>query len=360
MRNLRSEIIVTERQNHPPLEGSRNFYMNQGFDSYVGRIAPSPTGAQHLGNARTYLLAWLIAQVNDGKLLLRIEDLDTPRTKVGATKQIFEDLRWLGLTWDSTVLDQTVDHVVQSERVGRHIEILEQLKSLELVYPCTCTRKEVEESSSAPHESTVSQAAPLDGVVYPGRCSYRRAGDAAELDRLEAKYAWRFRFGEEVISWGDDFAGIQSLHPKSQLGDFVVARNYGPPAYQLAVVVDDHDCGVNHVVRGDDLIYSTYRQLAIYKALGWQAPNWFHVPLVVGNDGRRLAKRHGDTRLITLKEHGVSAQDLIGQLAHSLGIIPAPRRLEILELRQLVLADPEWLRRIPKSPVQIPISGWLK
>lgn len=353
--------------------------------SYVGRIAPSPTGAQHLGNARTYLVAWLLAKANSGRLLLRIEDLDTPRTKVGATEQIFEDLHWLGILWDSTDIagsrEQLHGHmdvenvrklpgfVVQSDRVDRHRFVLEKLKEAELVYPCTCSRKEIEESSSAPHESPRSAAGeeavsqpridhPLDGTVYPGFCSHRTAADAERLEQEGKKYAWRFRFAEGAYRWTDAFAGEQSLDPKSQLGDFVVARNYGPPAYQLAVVVDDHDSGVNQVVRGDDLIYSTYRQLAIYDALQWQPPSWFHVPLVVGDDGRRLAKRHGDTRLVSLKNAGMSNRELLGLLAHSLQLISEPHPIDLVELKTIVCADPGLLQRIPKRSVRIPLGPY--
>ncbi len=325
--------------------------------SYIGRIAPSPTGAQHLGNARTYLLAWLLAQRHQGKLLLRIEDLDTPRTKSGASTLILEDLRWLGLTWDADLsLPSPTEcaYVIQSQRTTRYAEVLNHLKALELVYPCTCTRSEIEQSASAPHEDSNSFPPPLDGTVYPGTCSERKVEDARWLDAQGATYAWRFRFPkEELFAWHDDFAGLQTLIPSRQLGDFVIARSYGPLAYQLAVVVDDHDSGINHVVRGDDLIYSTYRQLALYRAIGWEPPRWFHVPLVVGPDGKRLAKRHGDTRLVTLREQGFDVKRLIGILAVSLGLLERFREMDALELKDIVLADPEAWNRIPRHAVEI-------
>lgn len=158
------------------------------------------------------------------------------------------------------------------------------------------------------------------------------------------------------MKWVDEFSGAQSLCPELELGDFVVARSYGPPAYQLAVVADDHDSGVSHVVRGDDLIYSTYRQIALYESFGWSPPKWFHVPLVIGTDGKRLAKRHGDTRLSTLREHGYSPAEILGYLAWSLDLIPEFRPLPLGELALLVKNDPDLLKRIPHRPVQIELA----
>lgn len=311
--------------------------------SYIGRLAPSPTGAQHLGNARTYLVAWLHARSHGGKLLLRIEDLDTPRTKIGAENQIFTDLEWLGLDWDSHGGD--LGFVRQSDRTNRYTEVLEFLKQRELVYPCTCSRSEIEEAASAPHESF------LDGVVYPGNCSGHQVSDAARFDSQGLKYAWRFRFAKEsLVEWVDHFAGKQELIPARALGDFVVARNYGPVAYQLAVVVDDHDAEISHVVRGNDLIYSTYRQLAIYEALGWQAPQWIHVPLVVGSDGRRLAKRHGDTRLSSYRDLGTCPEALLGALAGSLALNPQGTPMTAQQILERVSGTPDWLLRIPAEP----------
>ncbi|XZE20436.1 tRNA glutamyl-Q(34) synthetase GluQRS [Pirellulaceae bacterium SH449] len=311
--------------------------------SYIGRLAPSPTGAQHLGNARTYLVAWLHARSQNGKLLLRIEDLDTPRTKTGAENQIFTDLEWLGLDWDSDGHD--LGFVRQSDKWKRYTEVLEYLKQRELVYPCTCSRSEIDEAASAPHESF------LDGVVYPGSCARYQVSDAARFDSQGLKYAWRFRFTKDsLVDWVDLLAGKQELIPSRALGDFVVARNYGPVAYQLAVVVDDHDAEISCVVRGNDLIYSTYRQLAIYEALGWRAPQWIHVPLVVGLDGRRLAKRHGDTRLSSYRDRGTPPETLLGALASSLGITRQDRPMTAQQILEQVRGTPGWLPRIPAEP----------
>ncbi len=286
-------------------------------DLYVGRLAPSPTGAQHLGNARTFLIAWLLCRSADGKLLLRIEDLETPRIKSWATQQAKDDLKWLGLDWDSrTDADSEIEEpFVQSQRITRYGEILRMLIDCEAVYPCTCTRSEIDSMAAAPHEST------MDGPVYPGTCSDRKATYSDELHRNGIAFAWRFRMPNRRLHFTDAFRGQQSLDaPDRALGDFVVARMNGTFAYQLAVVIDDHDTGVNQVVRGDDLVLSTYRQLAIYQHLGWETPTFCHLPLVVGIDGRRLAKRHGDTRLATLRDAGIDPAAIVGYLAFQSGI----------------------------------------
>ncbi len=301
------------------------------------RLAPSPTGAQHVGNARTFLVAWLLARCVDAELLLRIEDLDTPRTKTWARDQIIEDLRWLGLDWDVEVPDA-------SQRTDRYEEVLASLRRDGRIYPCTCTRSEIELAASAPHEST------LDGAIYPGTCRHHTAEDARRFDEQGMKYAWRFRLPEGTIQWRDELHGVQSLDASQYLGDFIVERNYGGAAYQLAVVVDDHDQAIGRVVRGDDLIYSTFRQLALHSALGWSLPQYLHVPLVVGSDGRRLAKRHGDTRLSTLREQNVAPKRLVGYLAWSLGLVEHPTAIEPRALCELVRNRPGWQSTISKEP----------
>ena len=269
-----------------------------------GRLAPSPTGAQHVGNARTYLIAWLSARSQGLKLSLRIEDIDSPRIKVGAAKQVEEDLKWLGLEWDD-------GPVVQSDRLPLYEAALEELKRQELVYPCTCTRGDVAAAASAPH-------AEHEGPVYPGTCAGRRAADAERLIDEEKLFAWRFRVTDSP-TFVDGFAGEVKIDLKQTGGDFVVWKSAGTPAYQLAVVADDIEMGITEVVRGDDLLPSTPRQLLLYQALGKAPPRFVHVPLVVGVDGRRLAKRHGDTRLSMLRDSGVTQERLVGVLAKSCG-----------------------------------------
>ena len=269
----------------------------------TGRLAPSPTGAQHVGNARTYLVAWLSARARGGAVRLRIEDIDSPRVKPGAAAEAVRDLRWLGLDWDG-------EPVVQTTRLAHYAAALDALARHEMVYPCTCTRSDIAAAASAPHAT--------DEVTYPGTCAHRRAADAVALTAAGKPFAWRFRVTESP-TYPDLFAGEQRIDLTQAGGDFVVWKTQGGPAYQLAVVVDDAATGVTEVVRGDDLIPSTPRQLLLYRALGLAAPRFAHVPLVVGEDGRRLAKRHGDTRLAALRAAGVTPEALVGLLAWSCG-----------------------------------------
>jgi glutamyl-tRNA synthetase len=272
----------------------------------VTRLAPSPTGSQHLGNARTYLISWLFARASDGRVLLRIEDIDSPRVKPQAAKEAIDDLRWLGLDWDGEPVTQTL-------RLPLYEAALEKIKAAELVYPCTCTRSDIERAASAPHPEGAEPP-------YPGTCSARCVADAATIDR---SYAWRFRVND-TPQFEDVFLGRVNLDLRRDGGDFVVWKLAGSPAYQLAVVVDDAATGVTHVIRGDDLVSSTPRQLLLYQALGLRPPRFAHLPLVVGADGRRLAKRHGDTRLSAMRQAGVTPDRIVGMLAWSCGWLNSP------------------------------------
>jgi glutamyl-tRNA synthetase len=294
----------------------------------VTRLAPSPTGAQHLGNARTYLIAWLLARQAGGRVVLRIEDIDSPRVKAGAAEQAIADLRWLGLDWDA-------GPIVQTDRMPLYESALARLRERELVYPCTCTRSDVERAASAPH---------LDGgeVMYPGTCAGRTAADAGHL--AGRPFAWRFRVGD-VPAFDDLVRGPMSFSRDEIGGDFVVWKAHSGPAYQLAVAVDDADHGIAVVVRGDDLLTSTPRQLLLYRALGLNPPRFAHVPLVVGPDGRRLAKRHGDTRLSSLRAAGVRAKQLIGLLAWSCDWQSEPAPIPAAKLIPLFRLD-----SIPAKP----------
>jgi glutamyl-tRNA synthetase len=293
-----------------------------------GRLAPSPTGAQHVGNARTYLIAWLLARSRNASLALRIEDIDSPRIKPGASDLILDDLRWLGLDWDG-------QPIVQSTRLPIYEDTLRRLRERELVYPCTCTRTDVVQAASAPHLEH-------EGPPYPGTCSHRRSGDAETLTGRPV--AWRFR-GTDSPPFVDEVRGPLRIAGDGLGGDFVVWKSAGTPAYQLAVVVDDAEMGITEVVRGDDLVASTPRQLLLYQALGWTPPRFAHVPLVVGPDGRRLAKRHGDTRLITLRAAGVRSEALVGLLAWSCGWLPRPEPVTPRDLLPAFRLD-----AVPRNP----------
>lgn len=277
----------------------------------VGRLAPSPTGAQHLGNARTYLAAYWSALKQRAHLMLRIEDIDSPRVKPWAMQQAVDDLTWLGIEWHEGP-DKPADHspYIQSERSADYAEAIDRLVKADRVYPCTCTRNDIANAASAPHDG--------DGVVvYPGTCAGWSDGDPVPES---GTYCWRFRVGDDPVRFLDAFAGPQSVVPSTHLGDFPISRKSGDAAYQLAVVVDDAAMGVSEVVRGDDLIDSTFWQLELYDALGHQSPRFVHLPLVVGEDGRRLAKRHGDTRLSHLRDAGIRPDEIVSWAASSFGM----------------------------------------
>ena len=284
-------------------------------DQLRGRLAPSPTGALHLGNARSFLVAWLSIRSRGGAVVMRMEDLDHPKVKAGAAQQAYDDLRWLGLDWDEGP-DCGGAHApyVQSERVELYREALGKLQKSGLVYPCVCSRSDVEAAQSAPHAGE-------DGLRYSGTCrgrfsSFAEASAALPEGRLPA---WRFRVENEVVSFVDGFCGEQHQNVAEAVGDFALARHEYGAGYMLAVVVDDAAMGITEVLRGDDLLATTHRQILLYKALGLECPKFVHVPLVVGSDGRRLAKRHGDTRISTLRESGVSAEKIVGLLAYWCG-----------------------------------------
>lgn len=276
-----------------------------GKKRYRGRFAPSPTGLLHLGSARTALVAWLRARQEGGDFVLRVEDLDPPRVVEGAADAILHDLRWLGLDWDEGP-DVGGPHApyVQSERRSYYRAALHELERSGQAYPCTCSRKEIAAIASAPH-------GPDDeGPRYPGTC---RAG-AQHPDRTPSV---RFRMSTPAPSFVDRMFGPTD---GGDPGDFVVMRADGVYAYQLAVVVDDLEMGITEVVRGDDLLSSTSRQIALAHALGQGAPFYLHVPLVLGSDGERLSKRHASTAIRDLRERGDSAETVVGRLAATLGL----------------------------------------
>ncbi|MGN6725925.1 MAG: tRNA glutamyl-Q(34) synthetase GluQRS [Tepidisphaeraceae bacterium] len=299
----------------------------------ITRLAPSPTGALHLGNARTFLATWLHARQRGWSIVLRIEDLDGPRIKPEAADQVLDDLRWLGLDWDGQV-----DY--QSARLDRYRTAIDHLLRTGHAYPCVCTRREIEQAASAPHAE--------DGAaVYPGTCRGRFASIADALAATGRPPALRFPMPDMTFAFRDDFAGPRSFDLTRQLGDFVLAKPEGTPSYQLSVVVDDALAGVTHVIRGEDLLDSVPRQALLYSALGWEdrIPSYIHLPLVLGADGRRLAKRHGDTRLSHYRTLGVSADRLRALLGRWLGL-PG---FDFLSIPQLL--DRFDLARIRREPI---------
>jgi len=295
----------------------------------------------HLGNARTFMIAWLSVRSRGGSLLLRMEDLDHPKNKSGAAAAALDDLRWLGLDWDEGP-DIGGPHApyTQTQRRTRYARALETLRARGLAYPCVCSRRDVESGQSAPHSE--------DGLFYPGLCrgrfaDYEAARRALPPGRLPA---WRFRVPEgENVRFEDGFHGPCAQEVAALSGDFVLARDPDGAGYMLAVVVDDAAMGVTEVVRGDDLLPATPRQLLLYRALDLAPPAFIHVPLVVSEEGRRLAKRHGDTRIGALRAAGLAPEQVIGLLAWWCGWAAWGERLTLREL--LPRFDLATLRREP-------------
>jgi len=279
-----------------------------------GRYAPSPTGTTHLGNASTALLAWLSVRARGGAYVVRMEDLDRPRVVAGSAEGILRDLRWLGLDWDEGPdAGGPYGPYAQSERGAAYHVAFERLRGAGLVYPCFCSRKDIQSAASAPQ-------APGDEALYPGTCRDLAQDEVARRVASGRSHAWRFRVDPAaILPFADRVRGRFEADPGS-IGDFVVRRADGVPAYQLAVVVDDITMKIDEVVRGEDLLASTVRQLLLYRAFGASPPAFAHVPLLLGDDGVRLSKRHRGVTLEELREAGESAEAIVGRLAHRHGL----------------------------------------
>ena len=282
----------------------------------VSRLAPSPTGALHLGNARTFLINWALARNGGWDLLMRIEDLDGPRVKAGAVRQTLETLSWLGLDYDGKVLEQSKD-------LDPYRQAMRGLAEAGLIFACDLTRKEIQQAASAPHGDDHE-------IHFPAELRPSEP-ERFEFDREDRNY--RLITPDEPIEIADAFAGPTVHHPHREVGDFVIWTRRGVPGYQLAVVVDDARQGVTDVVRGDDLLPSAARQVLLYRALGVEPPRFWHLPLVIGEDGKRLAKRHGNTRLARYRDEGVSPERVIGLLAHWCGLCEERREWTARDFR---------------------------
>ena len=289
-----------------------------------GRFAPSPSGRMHLGNLFCALLSYLSVKSRGGEWILRIEDLDTARCRPDYARQVEEDLRWLGLAWDEGGSAGGPDApYFQSERTALYEAALARLRGMGLVYPCFCTRAQLH-AASAPHRE--------DGLtVYPGTCRGLTPEDIARREAAGRKGALRLRVPEETVTFTDGHLGEVTEYLPTDCGDFLLRRSDGLFAYQLAVVVDDAAMGVTEVVRGADLLSSTPRQLLLYELLGWEAPEFYHFPLLLSPDGRRLSKRDGDLGQGALRER-YTPEELIGKLAYLAGQNPGggPRTPEAL------------------------------
>jgi len=300
-----------------------------------GRFAPTPSGPLHVGNLRTALLAWLFARSDGSTLWLRFDDLDAEAVRPEHYRSQADDLAALGLTWDR-------EPVRQSERLPLYRAALAELEATGAVYPCFCSRREIREAAQAPNS-------PLAGHGYPGTCRDLAPAEQTRRRAAGRTPALRLRAAGIVVAFDDRLAGPQ----RHELDDFVVMRNDGTPAYHLVNVVDDHELGIELVVRGDDLLPSAARQLLLARFLGRPEPAQAHVPLVLSPGGERLAKRHGAVGLADRAAAGESPAQVLSFLAASLGlaepgepVTPAqlvPRfRPDALPREPFVL-DPGWL-----------------
>jgi len=294
---------------------------------YRGRLAPSPTGYLHVGHARTFWTAFQRARDAGGKLVMRMEDLDPQRSRQHFAEAAYEDLRWLGIRWQEGP-DRGGPHepYQQSERMPVYLSAWRRLYRGGYLFPCKCSRKDLEAALGAPHEISVAgvrssgKLEPLDDEpIYPGTCR-RNQGYTPQLrgpNQTEhdtpGDMNWRFRVPDgEVIEFEDENLGPQRFVAGVDFGDFAVWRRDGTPSYQLACVADDITMYITEVVRGADLLKSTARQILLYRALGIAPPRWFHCRLVLDQHGRRLAKRYDALSLRALRQQGLTPMNVLG------------------------------------------------
>lgn len=286
--------------------------------NYRGRLAPSPTGYLHLGHARTFWVAQERARAHGGELILRNEDLDAARFKMEFVDAMLQDLRWFGFAWsEGPDCGGPFAPYNQSDRMDFYRAALEKLCAKNVIYPCTCSRKDIQAATRAPHANDD------DEPIYPGTCrwksdEWRVAGDtnrlaaASPVTRHPSRPAsWRFRVPDgETIAFTDGNLGEQNFIAGKDFGDFIVWRGDGVPAYQLACVADDAAMKITEVVRGADLLVSTARQILLYRALNLPAPDFFHCELMLDKTGARLAKRHDSLSLRELRRQGMTPEML--------------------------------------------------
>ncbi|HXW90603.1 MAG TPA: tRNA glutamyl-Q(34) synthetase GluQRS [Terriglobales bacterium] len=286
--------------------------------NYRGRLAPSPTGLLHLGHARTFSIAAERAIEHQGTLVLRNEDLDPERSRPEFVSAMIEDLRWLSILWqEGPDCGGPYGPYSQSQRREHYLAAWRKLRDGGLLYPCTCSRKDLEQAASAPNDFD-------DEPLYPGRC---RARSERAQAREPAGVNWRFKVPDgEMVRFLDRHLGPQHFLAGRDFGDFIVWRRDDVPAYQLAVVVDDAAMRITEVVRGADLVKSTARQLLLYRACGWAPPAFYHTDLVVDEAGIRLAKRHDRLSIRHLRERGWTREQVMGRASSVSGSRCDPRR----------------------------------
>ena len=298
----------------------------------IGRFAPTPSGRLHLGNLLCAMLAYLSARSQGGQFLLRIEDVDIPRCPRALAQQAIDDLRFLGFRWDAPPL-------YQSERSGVYQDVLNRLRREGHVYPCFCTRAQL--------HATVAPNLGDTQFIYPGTCAHLTPEEAAERAQTRAP-AMRLRVPDETIPFTDRVFGAQAENLARDCGDFLLQRSDGLFGYQLAVVVDDALSGVTEVVRGSDLLSSTPRQLWLYRELGLTPPKFYHLPLLLASDGRRLSKRDGDQSLENLRAK-YTPEEIIGKLAFACGLQASPAPTTPQALARTF----DW-SQVPKNDIVLP------
>ncbi|HEX5434211.1 MAG TPA: glutamate--tRNA ligase family protein [Candidatus Angelobacter sp.] len=281
------------------------------LNSYRGRLAPSPTGYLHLGHARTFWAAHQRVRAAAGTLIFRNEDLDYQRSRPEFAVAIHEDLRWLGLKWDEgPQLGGPFAPYEQSRRRTFYLDAWRKLRDGGFIYPCTCSRKDLERALSAPHEDDHE-------VPYPGTCRSRI--DEARDWEFPAGVSWRFQVRDgRTVAFSDNYFGAQHFTAGRDFSDFLIWRRDDIPAYQLAVVVDDAAMHISEVVRGADLLCSTSRQIMLIEALGYSRPQYFHCPLLRDENDHRLAKRYDALSLRTLRTRGADPGELRARFAEQL------------------------------------------
>lgn len=304
-----------------------------------GRFAPSPSGRMHLGNLFCALMAWLPVRAFGGEMVLRIEDLDPDRSKLEYARQIEDDLRWFGLDWDEGgEAGGPCGPYFQSRRQELYRECFARLEEKGLVYPCYCTRSELHDAQ-APHRE--------DGMpVYSGRCRTLSRQERETLAQTR-KPAFRLMVPDREIVFQDGFQGEYRENLRRDCGDFIIRRSDGVFAYQLAVVADDGEMNISQVVRGCDLLDSTPRQLYLYELLGYPAPEFYHIPLMMsGQTGKRLSKRDRDKDLGRLRKEFSRPEPILGQLGHMAGLLDRPEPVTARELAQVFAkTPPEFLQK---------------
>jgi glutamyl-tRNA synthetase len=288
------------------------------MSNYRGRLAPSPTGYLHVGHARTFSTAFERARDAHGTLVMRMEDLDAERSRVSFAEAAIDDLRWLGIRWqEGPDVGGPYEPYVQNERHSLYASAWRKLLEGGFLYACRCSRKDIESALAAPHECEHAgkrgvNLDPLDDEpIYPGTC--RTISDGSQPPHSESEFInWRFRVpDDEAIEFNDGNLGPQRFIAGKDFGDFIVWRRDGSPSYQLACVVDDAAMRITEVVRGEDLLKSTARQMLLNRVLGFENPAWYHCGLVTDRKGQRLAKRHDSLSLRTLRERGLTPENIL-------------------------------------------------